>query len=159
MDPRLTGLLTQFETVSWLVDRALADLSDSDAAYRPDGKTNSIQFLVGHMALSRAGLLRLAGLEAESKWRELYQRGTAVEGTETYPPFGDVKLHWADLSARLGGALAHLSPERLDQASTPDGDPDETVLKQIAFLALHEVYHVGQIAYIRRLLGYDRLVG
>jgi uncharacterized damage-inducible protein DinB len=30
---------------------------------------------------------------------------------------------------------------------------------QLGFFALHDTYHVGQLAYIRKALGYPALVG
>jgi len=35
----------------------------------------------------------------------------------------------------------------------------KTVADQIAFLALHHSYHVGQMCYIRKSLGFPALVG
>jgi uncharacterized damage-inducible protein DinB len=44
-------------------------------------------------------------------------------------------------------------------APPPSPSFDGTIGGMVSFLAMHETYHVGQVVYLRRLLGHDRVVG
>jgi uncharacterized damage-inducible protein DinB len=57
--------------------------------------------------------------------------------------------------------LATITDEELSGAPSftvkVDG-ADETVGGIVSFVALHEAYHIGQLAYVTRLLGGERLI-
>lgn len=64
-----------------------------------------------------------------------------------------------EVSPWLHARLASLNDEYLAGPATMELPKAKTMADQLAFLALHERYHVGQMAYIRKALVYPRLVG
>jgi hypothetical protein len=64
------------------------------------------------------------------------------------------------VNARLFTRLATLTDVDLSRpAQGPVPPAVQTVGDQIAFIALHDAYHVGQLAYVRKALGYPAVVG
>ncbi len=70
-----------------------------------------------------------------------------------------VAAAWRGVGERIAARLPLLTPAQLDApapGSFPGGDP--SVLGALAFLSLHESYHLGQLGYLRRLLGREGVV-
>lgn len=62
------------------------------------------------------------------------------------------------MSEVLDEALESVSADRLaEEPEIQFGMGDPTILGGVAFLAQHESYHVGQIAYLRRLVGLEAM--
>ena len=67
---------------------------------------------------------------------------------------------WAGAGEQLMKRYEELTGEELSAKAPRDFPvPDKTIRGAINFLAYHEAYHVGQIAYIRKLLDKSSLVG
>jgi len=64
------------------------------------------------------------------------------------------------VSAKLLASLAGTPAEVLAKPA-PKGPPsfDGKISGLVAFLAFHETYHVGQVSYLRKWLGYGQSVG
>ena len=63
---------------------------------------------------------------------------------------------------RAGMKARFASLTEADLAAPANGKPlpgVTTVAEQLAFLAFHESYHVGQLAYIRKSLGHSAVAG
>jgi uncharacterized damage-inducible protein DinB len=67
---------------------------------------------------------------------------------------------WKELSISLPPAL-EAAPAATLAAAAPQPSPsfDGTIGGMVSFLAMHETYHVGQVVYLRRLLGHERVAG
>jgi uncharacterized damage-inducible protein DinB len=65
----------------------------------------------------------------------------------------------SDVSRRLHAKLATLDDEQASRPPAVDMPGTETVADLVAGFALHDCYHVGQMAYIRKALGYPALAG
>jgi uncharacterized damage-inducible protein DinB len=64
------------------------------------------------------------------------------------------------VNAKLYAALAALTDADLAKPSTRPFTPAvKTLADQIAFLTMHDTYHVGQLAYVRKALGLPGVVG
>lgn len=160
MDPRLEPTVQLFNTNNYLFEKARNDIPDNGFTERINGKANSFLWVAGHIVASRYGVARLIGLDRTWEHTDLFKRGCDVHPAEMYPPMSEILEAMTAITADLIEAFEALSPEKLDEA-IPEGYPvlRNTVLFGVSFLALHESYHVGQLAYIRRLHGQDRLVG
>jgi uncharacterized damage-inducible protein DinB len=59
--------------------------------------------------------------------------------------------------------LARLTSASAEQLGKPAAGPPlpnvETVGDQITFLTFHESYHVGQMAFVRKMLGHASVAG
>jgi uncharacterized damage-inducible protein DinB len=64
-----------------------------------------------------------------------------------------------DVSPRLNARLTSLTDDVLTRPATPQVPGTTTVADELAFFALHESYHVGQLSFIRKSLGYPGLAG
>lgn len=64
-----------------------------------------------------------------------------------------------DLTPRLHAKLASLDDESLAAPARLHVPGTNTVADELAFFALHESYHVGQLAYVRKGLGYPGMAG
>jgi uncharacterized protein YndB with AHSA1/START domain/uncharacterized damage-inducible protein DinB len=143
-----------------LLRRALDGLSNDQLWQAPSESTNGMLWIAGHMVQTRTGLLRLLGETVETGWGELFERGATVGERDRYPQQDEIERVAAEVAARLQTRLASLSEEFLAQPPTIRRLARATTMAdQLAFFGLHDSYHVGQIAYVRKSLGYPPLVG
>ena len=166
MSPGLTGSIMEplaypFEIGTEQIGRLVDDMESSSFTLQVSG-TNSIHWLIGHIAGARRMLCRVLGAEEElwmKDWSEHFNRGKPHENMTQWP---DVQLLLDDMR-EVGGKLCEyisaLAPEEAEAALDAEGWAEETrAWHAIGFFAWHEAYHIGQIATARRLLGYDHLI-
>jgi uncharacterized damage-inducible protein DinB len=148
-----------FKLNNGMVTRALEGLSDAETWQRP-GTGNPIAWLLGHMTHSRGQLLNLLGAPWESDLGPQFKRGSALADASTYPSREQLEAAWKETHGRMRDAFAALTDARLASAAQgPQLPGAKTLSDQIAFLAFHESYHVGQMSYARRLLGRSAVAG
>lgn len=136
---------------------ALTGIGDADAAKRIEGTSNNVSFIAFHLLEARYYLARYLGIEAESPFHELAQRLKSVdEAGDELPTLESLRLAWEEVSHLLTSRFQGISEEELLQSS-PDAWSEiiqnASVLGGIAFLLHHESQHIGQLAFLRRLLG------
>jgi uncharacterized damage-inducible protein DinB len=70
-----------------------------------------------------------------------------------------VELHaaWEAVSAHLAVTVERLDTGQLSAERRPFPGSDRTILGGIAFLIQHESFHIGQLALIRRQLGFPAM--
>jgi uncharacterized damage-inducible protein DinB len=87
-------------------------------------------------------------------------RGEMLKDSNQYPAVEEIRRAWDDVSAKLLASFAAASADVLAK-SAPKGPPsfDGKTSGLVAFLAYHETYHVGQVAFLRKWLGYGQSVG
>ena len=144
-----------FKLNNEMVVRSLAGLNDEECWRRPDAAGNPILWLVGHATISRAHLLAKLGHTYDHGLGTLFDRGARPKEPADYPSRAAIESAWQETRGRMRDAFAVLTDEWL--AAAPSGRPLPGVANNtglIAFLAFHESYHVGQMGYLRRLLGH-----
>ncbi|MFI5183298.1 MAG: DinB family protein [Vicinamibacteria bacterium] len=148
-----------FGITSFLYDKALEGLDQKALLARPAEFTNPIVWIAGHLAYSRTALARTLGVSRDLPWPELFARGTAAVAPEAYPDIALIRAAWTLASANLMARYEELTEEEL-AAPAPRSLPiaDKSIRGGISFAAFHESYHVGQMAYIRKWLGFPGLV-
>lgn len=157
---KINPIICQLEVNTGLVGMALKDMPEEQIVLRPDGKGNSMQWIVGHLVISRYTIGGLIGMNDSPPWKEIFDRGAKVSDASTYPPMAEITVEWENVTAKLLPALAELTAAVADgESSIGFPTSDKTVAGGIGFLSLHESYHVGQLAYLRTLLGHSQLVG
>ncbi len=155
----LKGIAGQYGVNTGLLVKAFSDIKDEDIFRRPDGG-NSLHWIAGHVTDSRMYIGGLAGLGTESPWGKLFDAKCEIKESEAYPPIGEILSTFQDIGAKLLTRFDELSDDELAASVEPNfPGQEQTVFGAIAFLSLHESYHVGQLAYIRRLFGYEPLTG
>ena len=137
-----------------MIDRALADLSEEEAAQRPHGLT-PIVWQVGHLAVNEARLVRqLAGVEIPlpANYAAIFDYGTSGEGP--LPPLSEVHGYFTKGHEEL------LKVVDSDLSRPVDGGRlYSTVAGALMFADRHRWYHIGKIMTLRGLLQKPRLLG
>jgi uncharacterized damage-inducible protein DinB len=156
----ISHVITQYQINNYLFNKAFEDIDASHHHVRPDDRANSLHFIAGHVTAARYGLARMVGIEENVSWGQMFDRGITPRDRSEYPPLDDILSAWNAITPKLVERLKGMTEEEL-KADGPEGYPgdDKSVGNVIAFLSLHESYHMGQLSYARKLLGYDGLVG
>lgn len=121
--------------VGW--EKALDGLSPQDAAWRPAAGRHSIWQIVAHMIFWREdGLRRMAGggpPDAETLRKLNFPEPAEISAAA-----------WEQTRARLSA-----TQQRMHEAL---GDERQGI-ERIEYVLPHDMYHVGQIMYLRSMLG------
>jgi uncharacterized damage-inducible protein DinB len=160
MNPSIKQVADQFALNNWLIGKAANDFKDSDMTIRPEDRANSMHWQLGHVTNSRYNAANVLGLPDRPEWGDIFSRGNPAKPSSELPSVEDIWKAWHDITAKLSKRLEEVTEEELSKE--PPWEPpieEKTVRGAVAFLSLHESYHVGQMAYIRRILGYDQLAG
>ena len=158
--PSVTPLAFILAINDSLVERSFQDVAEADQWKRPTPLSNPMLWIFGHMVNTRAGLLRQVGGDADLGWGDVFNRGAELADASGYPARERIIAVSSDVNARLYAALAALTDADLAKPATRPFTPAvKTLGDQIAFLTMHDTYHVGQLAYVRKALGLTGVVG
>lgn len=156
MDPVVASFAPLLAVNSYLLNKSLDGLSEEEVWRRPSDHSNPILWIAGHMTWSRNGLLTLLGGVAEPlSWGPMFERYEHLRDLGAYPPQADIVGAIKRVNEKLKARMEAITDVELS-APSPRSFPnrDNTVRGAIAFLVYHDTYHLGQIAYLRRWLGY-----
>jgi uncharacterized protein YndB with AHSA1/START domain len=149
-----------FKLNTGLVRSSLDGVTTADLMRRPMPASNPLIWIVGHIVATREAMLGLLGDPLDTGWGDLFSRGTALAEAARYPSRDDIERVQRQVVDRLKTAFASLTDAELERPAVGHSVPGaHTVLEQLAFLAFHESYHVGQLAYIRKAFGYSAVAG
>jgi hypothetical protein len=152
--------MLQYRTSDYLFAKALDGIAESDLYRRPTSVTNHMLWIAGHMADTRVLSLRALHATFDLPWGDCFQRGCEVRADSEYPSIATVADILKTEGTRLSELLASVPDERLMQPATGVGVPRaQTLLDEITMVAWHEAYHLGQLGYVRKALGYSALAG
>ena len=150
----------------WVVLQLNSDLflnciegvSDGHARQRPTDNTNSMAFIAAHLVDARHFMATLAGLELPNPVGETLRDVRDISAATELPSLATLRSAWRDLAAPLVQRLTEVTAEDLAGPS-PESFPveDRSVLGGIAFLLQHESFHLGQLALLRKQLGYPSM--
>jgi uncharacterized damage-inducible protein DinB len=141
-----------------LVRNCVEGVSEEDANEQSAPGTNTMAFLFAHLVNARYYMLGLLGRPAADPLQELLGDVNSVEDATDMPSLDELLRMWAEVGPLLAAALDSASEELLAKESgTPFPVADRTLLGAVAFLIHHESYHLGQMAILRRLLGYEAM--
>jgi uncharacterized damage-inducible protein DinB len=142
-----------------LVLQALDGLTQEELWRAPTDHNNALLWVAGHVVQTRATILQILGEAVDTGWGNLFDRGAKVGDPKLYPSGKEIEGMMRRLASRLQAALASASEDWLNQPASLGIPGFETLGDELAFWALHDSYHVGQMAYIRKGLGYPNMVG
>ncbi len=139
--------------------KAFENLDDEMARTQFAPDTSSITWLLAHLATSRVQIGALTGLNHKMPWDGVFARrlggaeGIAEITNDKIPILSEIKPVWGDVSEAIMKRLPELEDSDLNAEPVSRFPTSEnTALAALAFLTQHEVYHLGQLSYIRRLL-------
>ncbi len=159
MHPSVEPLNQNISANYGIILKTLDDLDDDAAMRRFTDNTNCANWLLGHLVTSRYVLAGLVGATVDpSSWAELYGRGVVFSPENNYRKLSEIKEGWVEASRVLSGSLGEITDEILSGVCPyPFPVEDKTILGGVAFLTLHECYHVGQVGMLRKILNVNRL--
>ena len=160
MDANFECISGMFKTNTDIVNRAIEGILPEHWFLKLGEASNHLMWVAGHLVVSRGTVLKTLGSEWSAPWSSLFARGAKLASTDQYPGVEEIRKAWKDVSERLSASLAAVPAEVLTKPA-PEGRPsfDRKVGGLVAFLAFHETYHVGQVGYLRKWLGYGQIVG
>lgn len=160
MDAGFSIIAGTFKTNAKMFAKSLEGIPLERWYTRPGDDSNHMMWLTGHVVVHRAKVLTLLGQEWSAPWASLFLRGSQLASPGEYPAADEILRAWDEISERLAAALESVPGEALAQP-VAKGWPtlDGKVGGTIAFMSLHETYHVGQMSYLRKWLGYGQTVG
>lgn len=152
-DPRTAPLRSCLELNTRLFESCLSGVDEATALHRPGPASNNMSFIAAHLVDARRYLANLLGPEVDNPFSELGD-GESIDDFDELPTVERLLAAWREVSTAVLTRLEAVSAEELDRQTEqafPVDDP--TLLGAIAFLSQHDAYHVGQLAYLRKLAG------
>ena len=160
IDPSIAAPVQQLAAGADLVKQAVTDLSREALLASPGAESTCMLWNFGHVTNTRCGLLQLLGVQHERFNHDLFGRGARHGDSERYPEVEIVAAAFDEATAKLNERFETLTEAELSNPCPRDFPiADKSVAGGITFLALHEIYHAGQMAYLRKWLGKGKLVG
>lgn len=149
-----------FKTNTGIFDKAIAGVPKERWLTQPNDECNHLTWVAGHVVVHRALAAEMLGAKWSAPWRKLFSRGAKLVSADQYPGAEELLRAWSEVSEKLWASLSNATEEDLAKPA-PEGVPtlDGKLGGFVAFLCLHESFHVGQLSYIKKLLGYGQTVG
>ncbi len=119
-------------------------ITDDEAMIFPNGEANCMNWILGHLIYIRNAFLNILGEESiwDAEKFSCYNRGeNPLERKSELIPFEELRSYFKESRNRLEAALNTM------ESFSPE------LINDIATLSLHEIYHGGQLGYLRRVLG------
>jgi len=158
--PAIKPVAFIFASNDGLAERSFQGVAEADLWKRPTPQTNGMLWIFAHMVATRANILKLLGDNFDTGWGETFGRGAALQDTSGYPTREKIDEVSREVNRRLYTALGRLTDADVSKpASRAFTNAVQTLGDQVAFLAMHDTYHVGQLAYVRKALGLPGVVG
>jgi uncharacterized damage-inducible protein DinB len=149
-------LIHQFQFNQMTLLRILADVSQEESLRELQPDVNSINWIVGHLLATRAGMLAEMGAEPHWSKAQSLRYAPRPKGWTVAQAMdiSELKQACVDSLQRIESAL-RVFESSFSQPSKrlPHLPQGGTMGDRIGTFVCHEEYHVGQIGLIRRLLG------
>ena len=159
MDHSVRSLADQFYVTTNFFIKALGGMERDALLTRPGARSNPPIWIAGHLTQNRARLVNLLAGSREIPWPGLFETGSKVGDLTAYPDAEKIVTLWKSLSAELTERLESISGETLAGSTPPrTASPDGTLRGAISLFAFHEGYHIGQLGFLRKWLGYSPLI-
>jgi uncharacterized damage-inducible protein DinB len=112
------------------------------------------------MVNTRAAMLKMLGEPFDAGWGDLFDRGAGLHDPARYPTRETLQGVAREVNVRLYAKLAALTDDELARPAMRSPVPSvKTTTDLIAFLVMHDTYHVGQLAYVRKAIGHAGVAG
>ncbi len=138
-------------------DKSVKGLTPEEWLRSPSDSSNHILWVAGHITWARSMALRFLGTPAWSRpWLTQFARGARRNSEAEYPTPDEVLSAFEEVTKSLDEGLNSAPEEMLEAPAPPNSPPGNGKISGVInFLAYHETYHVGQIAYLRCWLGHE----
>lgn len=127
-----------------VISKNIAGISNEEAMIFPDNNANPANWILGHLIFIRNAMIQVLG--GDKVWEDeefsFYDRGEIpLQKKEKFIEFETLKSYFKDTENELNRIFRSL--EKIEPETIND----------LAGLMLHEIYHAGQLGYLRRILG------
>ncbi|RKT01898.1 hypothetical protein [Chryseobacterium defluvii] len=127
-----------------VISMNLEGITHEESMIFPNGDANCMNWILGHLIYIRNAFLNILG--EEPVWNgekfSAYNRGEIpLNRKDEFVNFEDLKSYLKSSQDKLESAFSKL--EKIEPENVND----------IAILSFHEIYHSGQLGYLRRILG------
>ena len=154
MDQQVAPVAAVFALNSDLLLNCLLDISETEARQCLAGGGNSIAFLAAHLTDTRHFLVMRLGSPLANPIARYLEDARSIADIREWPTLDEIRNAWLAVSSHLQDVLGGLTAAQLCEPNVHRFPlADTTRLGMIAFLAQHDSYHLGQIAFLRRQLG------
>ena len=160
MNTEFSAIQSMFQANGSVFEKATQGIPEEKWLIQPGADSNHLMFIAGHVVVHRAFVPKYMGIEWSAPWVGLFSRGAKRVTAGQYPSVAEIQTAWKEVSEKLKASLPKATPELLAQP-VPQGRPalDGTIAGAIGLLRFHETYHVGQMGYLRKWLGFGNSVG
>ncbi len=126
------------------MNKNLDGISQEESLRSPEGGGNCINWIVGHIIVTRDALLEFLGLDrmCDEKLTQLYIQGAEPIGPDTAEDVEKLMNIFKQSQVKINKAL-----EQKDYKDVLE------MTKELAGFGFHEAYHIGQTGILRRILG------
>jgi uncharacterized damage-inducible protein DinB len=162
----MNHIIKQYELLTDWYLFALADISDKDASRTTNDHINSLEWIAGHLITGRYRNIMRLGVKIEPyKYLDHFINQTlpppnaiAFDKKIQYPNLTECREQWTNYSSIFLNAIKN-ADEHILKSELPFQIPTggKTVEDALAFMSMHENYHIGQMSIIRKLLGYKSM--
>ena len=153
MNTALKPLALIYKVNTTLLINSFTDVTEEFSLKRPNKKTNSMMFLLLHTIDARYFMLKYTGVNIKNPFGKYIDWANTIEDLIEYPKLKRVLSEWKKLDKVFTDKLNRFRSKQLDKELDMEFPGGRKVLNMITFLAEHEAYHVGQLAFIRKYLG------
>jgi uncharacterized damage-inducible protein DinB len=154
MRPEMKSIISIYKTNSTLLINSFAKVTEADSLKRPNKKTNSMIFIALHVLDARCFILTQIGLKTINPFGKYVDWAKTIDEIITYPKLKKVLSEWKRIDRILVDELSRINFRKLNSDQQFEFPGGKKIINMLAFLAEHEAYHVGQISFIRKFLGY-----
>ncbi len=130
---------------------ALEGVTDAQAQERISGHNNPLIWIATLNVWARYNTLMFLGKPVQNPYQGMFENFRPYNTEDKYPSLDEVRKDWIKVSELLRAAMATVSEEQL-AADSPLKSPsgDFTMGGTIAFLAQHESFDIGQLAFLKK---------
>ncbi len=142
------------KTIKKLID----DVSEEESMERGSDSHNHIRWTTGHLVYCDSYVCSLLGGDSDDhkKVAGLFGAGSEVsDDPSAYPAMSELRERLYRLHEWMISRIEKLTDADLER-ETGDDENKEPLWQPVTFFCMHEFYHAGQMASMRRLLGRDR---
>ena len=160
MSNDISIIASTFKSNTQLFEKSTQGIPAEKWLARPSDHSNHLLWIAGHVVVHRALIPKLLGREWSAPWAKVFARGAKLAAPEQLPAVEEILRAWVEVSEMLTASLTSAAADVVAQpVKTQLPSFDGTIGGSIAFLSFHETYHMGQMSYLRKWLGYGQVVG
>lgn len=156
------GLLVErLQTARKWTTNLLEDVEEANWFDPPGRNLGHVAWQVGHLASSQIILIHMRCFDkkyddcAPAEYAKLFGRGSVpVADSQAYPPIPQLREFFERMERECVEMISRMPASELDKPAGAEPHPMFThKAGAIGMAAMHECFHAGQIALIRRLRG------